>query len=335
MKDEAARDRSRRVAAPPTDEIARAARALRAGDLVVFPTETVYGVGANALDREAVLKIFRAKGRPADNPVIVHVADDAHARALARAWPPAADALARAFWPGPLTLVLPRDARVPDEVTGGLDSVAVRVPDHPVALALLRAADVPVAAPSANRSGRPSPTTVAHARSDLGDAVACYLDGGPARVGVESTVVSLLGPVPVVLRPGGVPRERIADVVGRVDALAARDAAAPALSPGTKYRHYAPRARVVLAGDPARAASELRASGARVAIVASRESGLAGADVRVPGARDDAQAWARAIFALLRELDEAGFDAIVVEPIPERGLGAAVMNRLRKAAERA
>jgi L-threonylcarbamoyladenylate synthase len=225
-------------------EIARAAEAIRAGRLVVFPTETVYGLGANALDPAAVRRAFAAKGRPADNPLIVHAPDVASARALARSWPETAERLARAFWPGPLTLVLPRDPRVPDATTGGLDSVAIRVPSHPIALALLREARVPIAAPSANRSGRPSPTRVDDARADLGDAVAVYIDGGPAAVGVESTVVSLLGEAPVVLRLGGVPVEAIEEVAGRVEVAGSLAPGERPLSPGTKYRHYAPRARV-------------------------------------------------------------------------------------------
>lgn len=321
---------------PDRKGIARAAAALVRGELVVFPTETVYGVGANALDAHAVARIFAAKGRPADNPLIVHVPEAADARRLSREWPEAAERLARAFWPGPLTLVLPRDPRVPDITTGGLDTVALRVPSHGVARLLLRAAGVPVAAPSANRSGRPSPTRVADARGDLGEAVSVYLDGGPTEVGVESTVVSLVGERPVLLRPGGLGREDIERVVGPVDvATEARDGVA--LSPGTKYRHYAPRARVHLAQDPAhlaRLAGELSGAGRRVAVVASREHAPVGGHVRVPGSLADADAWARALFALLRDLDAEGFDDVVVESIPEAGVGAAVMNRLRKAAER-
>lgn len=304
-----------------------AADALRRGELVVFPTETVYGLGADALRPEAVARIFAAKGRPADNPLIVHVEDARAARRLARAWPDAAARLADAFWPGPLTLVLPRDASVPDITTGGLDSVALRVPAHPAARALLAEARVPVAAPSANRSGRPSPTRVADAQADLGDAVAVYVDGGPTRVGLESAVVSLLDDVPTLLRPGGVPVERLREVVGEVRVATRHEG--PALSPGTKYRHYAPRAKVVLAAPDALAMPRA----GRVAIIASSESGLSGPHVRVPGSRRDAEAWARQLFALLRDLDAEGYDVIVVEAIPEDGLGHAVMNRLRKAAE--
>ena len=314
---------------PDAKGIARAAKALRDGQLVVFPTETVYGVGANALDETAVRAIFAAKGRPADNPLIVHVADAAAARKLARVWPDAAERLARAFWPGPLTLVLPRAEGVPDITTGGLDTVALRIPSHGVARLLLAAAGVPVAAPSANRSGRPSPTRMEDARADLGDAVAVYVDGGPTEVGVESTVVALVDAEPAILRLGGLPREAIERVVGPV-----RTPAQDARSPGTRYKHYAPRARVhVVDGDPLPLALALRTQGRRAAIVcpADRES-LVGRDVRKPGRADEPEAWARAIFALLRDLDAEGYDDVVVEAIPEAGVGAAVMDRLRRAA---
>lgn len=322
----------------PADDagVARAAKALREGAVVVFPTETVYGVGADALDPAAVRRIFAAKGRPPDNPIIVH-AEDAHAaRRLAREWPPAAARLADRFWPGPLTIVLPRAREVPDVTTGGLDSVGIRVPDHPVAGRLLRAAGIPIAAPSANRSGRPSPTRVEDAKADLGDSVSVYLDAGPTRVGVESTVMSLLGTEPVLLRPGGVALEDLEAVLGPVRlGRGAEDAERP-ISPGTKYRHYAPSADLhVVHGDAAallRRVRELSRDGTRVAVVASREHAPSWAHVRVPGARSDAAAWSHALFALLRDLDAEGFDAIVVEAIPEAGLGRAVMDRLRRAA---
>ncbi|HUR68882.1 MAG TPA: L-threonylcarbamoyladenylate synthase [Candidatus Thermoplasmatota archaeon] len=312
--------------------IAAAALALRNGKLVVFPTETVYGVGAHALDAEAVRRIFDAKGRPADNPLIVHVADVAAARALARSWPAAAETLARAFWPGPLTLVLPRAPGVPDVTTGGLDSVALRVPSHGVARMLLAAAGVPVAAPSANRSGRPSPTRVEDALHDLGGAVECYLDGGPTDVGLESTVVGLLDAEPTILRQGGLPREAIEAVVGPVRVATHGDVAR---APGMKHRHYSPRARLHVVDGPADAlVTKLRAEGRRVAHVAGAERGLSGPDARAPGRSDEPEAWARQIFALMRDLDGAGYEDIVVEAIPERGVGAAVMDRLRRGAAR-
>jgi L-threonylcarbamoyladenylate synthase len=314
------------------ESLKEAGKLLKAGQLVVFPTETVYGLGANALDPAAVQRIFDAKGRPADNPLIVHVASVEAAKKLVSSWPPLADRFARAFWPGPLTLVLPRAPNVPDIVTAGLDSVAIRVPAHPVAQAVLRAAGVPIAAPSANTSGRPSPTTAQHAESDFGDKVQLYLDGGPATVGVESTVVSVLGPEPILLRLGAIPREAL-EKMERTWGKAS--GTGPALSPGTKHRHYAPTAtvRVVPASQ---IPTEWRQKGGdpKVAFIVSAETaaaGMAGRNVSVPGTRNDAEAWAHDLFALLRKYDRK--TEIIVEPIFEKGLGAAVMERLRKAAE--
>src|SRR5919202_2722131 len=209
---------------PEPEPIARAAAVLKQGGLVAFPTETVYGLGANALDAAAVARIFAAKGRPAYNPLITHVADVAGARRLARHWPESAERLAAAFWPGPLTVVVPKRPEVPDAVTAGLDSVAVRVPAHPVALALLREAALPVAAPSANRSTQLSPTTARHVEQALGDRVDLILDGGPTRVGIESTVVDLTGDVPVLLRPGLLAARDLEPVVGALGAPGARGA---------------------------------------------------------------------------------------------------------------
>lgn len=317
----------------PADEasVREAAKLLKAGEIVVFPTETVYGLGANALDPVAVARIFAAKGRPNDNPVIVHVAAIEAAKLLVSSWPPMADRLARAFWPGPLALVLPRDPKVPDAVTGSLDSVAIRFPAHPVAQALLRAAGVPIAAPSANTSGRPSPTTAQHALDDLGDKVKLYLDGGPTEIGVESTVVGLLGDKPVLLRSGGIPLEALEKVTGPFGPTPT----GPAISPGMKYRHYAPKAKVRII-NASEAAGEWRRNGGdpKVAFILSAETaagGIAGRNVAVPGPRGDAPAWAAEIFGLLRKYDNKR--EIIVEAIPDKGLGAAVMNRLRKAAE--
>lgn len=227
--------------------IAEAAAQLRAGRLVAFPTETVYGLGATATDDDAIAAVFAAKGRPGDNPLIVHGADR-HALAEIALFDATADALAAAHWPGPLTLVLPARDVVAPRARGGLATVAVRVPDHPVALALLRAAG-PLVAPSANRSGRPSPTTAAHVREDLGDAVAMVLDGGPCRVGIESTVLDLSGGVPTILRPGALDAATLGATLGREVAVlgtATSAAGAAPRSPGLKYRHYAPRIPVML-----------------------------------------------------------------------------------------
>ena len=320
------------VQAVDPESLKEAGRLLKAGQLVVFPTETVYGLGANALDPAAVQRIFDAKGRPADNPLIVHVASIEAAKKLVSSWPPLADRFARAFWPGPLTLVLPRAPHVPDAVTAGLDSVAIRVPAHPVAQAVLRACGVPIAAPSANTSGRPSPTTAQHAESDFGDKVSLYLDGGPATVGVESTVVSVLGPDPVLLRLGAISREILEKMVPK---WGKADGTGPALSPGTKHRHYAPQAKVRLV-PAAQMATEWRQKGGdpKIAFIVSAETaaaGMAGRNVGIPGTRSDAEAWAHELFALLRKFDRK--TEILVEPISEKGLGAAVMERLRKAAQ--
>lgn len=321
--------------APDARGIARAAKALREGELVVFPTETVYGVGAHALDPDAVKKIFQAKGRPADNPLIVHVPDVAAARRLTRGWPTAADALAHAFWPGPLTLVLPRAAHVPDITTGGLDTVALRVPSHGIARLLLQAASLPIAAPSANRSGRPSPTRIQDAIADLGESVHTYLDGGPTYLGLESTVVALADAEPTILRQGSLPRERIEELLGPLRARTHADAA-PA-SPGMKYRHYAPSAQLHLHASAAQAAAHaaaLRAQGERALLVTGTEHPHEGPDHQRPGPTTDAHAWARTLFATLRDADARGYRHICIQTIPDQGLGAAVMDRLRKAAER-
>ncbi len=341
---------------PDPEAIAQAAAALAAGGLVAFPTETVYGLGADALNAAAVTRIFEAKGRPADNPIIVHIANAAALAGLVTAVPLAAQTLMARCWPGPLTLVLPSSAAVPAVTRGGLSTVAVRMPSHPVALALIRAAGRSIAAPSANRSGRPSPTTAQHVLADLGEAVDLVLDAGPTPLGVESTVVDVTGETPILLRPGGVALETLEAILGAVmvpvpgayvgpGAQAAPGAAASfRRSPGTRYRHYAPRARVVLIESPpsqitadlAGTVHRLWDEGLRVGVMVTAEAARAmpaDAVVRVMGSRSDPAAIAANLFAQLRELDDAGLDAIVVEGIAERGVGRAVMDRLRRAAE--
>lgn len=382
---------------PEAEAIAEAARAIRRGELVVFPTETVYGLGADGTNPAAVARIFQAKGRPPDNPLILHVAApedvgpwvgitlspsarelrgkandfSAPAGRLAIGGNNAAGLgeLARRlmdlFWPGPLTLILPRSSRVPDLVTAGLDTVAVRMPAHPVALALLRAAQVPIAAPSANLSGRPSPTTAAHVLADLGSAVALILDGGSTAVGLESTVLDLTVHPPVILRPGAVTREELEAVLGPVrqwPELAGRTGrrdgdlpagerepgplsleggeAGPARSPGLKYRHYAPLAPLYLVQDPAKLlelARQKKARGKFVGILASEENaGLYAGEgflVLVTGSRQRLSEVAARLYTLLRAFDEAGVDLILAETYPATGVGAAIMNRLWRAAE--
>jgi L-threonylcarbamoyladenylate synthase len=326
--------------------VARAAALLRAGETVAFPTETVYGLGADALNPSAVRRVFAAKGRPADNPLIVHVAKAEDTAALVRELDGRARALMARFWPGPLTLVLPRSDAVPPEVTAGLDTVGVRLPAHPAARALIRAAGTPVAAPSANRSGKPSPTSARHVYDDLCGRVPLILDGGDCAVGLESTVLDLTETVPVVLRPGGVTLEMLREALGevRVDAgvLApqARDAAPR--SPGMKYRHYAPEAAVVVV-EGGQAASLRRiqtlydaaeARGERVAILAHAERCPDYGERRcfAWGARGDPHRAASELFAALRELDAQGVGRVFAEAVPAEGIGLAVMNRLCRAA---
>lgn len=313
--------------------IGRAASVLRRGGLVAFPTETVYGLGAAAFEARAVARIFEAKGRPPDNPLIVHLSSLKMVEDVAQGVPDVARRLMDAFWPGPLTLVLRRSPELPSIISAGLDTVAVRVPAHPVALQLIRCTGQPIAAPSANRSGRPSPTSAEHVLRDLGDAVDLILDGGPTSVGVESTVVDLTGPVPVLLRPGGVPKEEIERLLGPI--LPYRPDGAPARSPGLKHRHYAPDCRLVLVA-PSRwesALQEATQTGQRVGILCRSLAGPDGLSAayfhRVPGG---AAEYARALFAALREAEAAGVDLLLVETVEETGVGRAVMDRLRRAA---
>ncbi|MDR1604582.1 MAG: threonylcarbamoyl-AMP synthase [Gracilibacteraceae bacterium] len=327
--------------------VAAAVALLRAGETVAFPTETVYGLGADALNAAACRRIFAAKGRPADNPLIVHIADTAQVGNICAAWPPEAGRLAARFWPGPLTLVLPKQRAVPAEVTGGLSTVGVRMPAHPLALALIRASGLALAAPSANLSGKPSPTTAAHVWDDLGGRIPLILDGGPCRVGLESTVLDLSAAAPTVLRPGAVTREELEATLEQPVRLAEADATAAGMpkAPGMKYRHYAPAGRVILLGatDTVRQiAEQLRAvrPGERIAVLATDET-LAGLDAAsrariatvysLGSARLPDQAAAR-LFAGLRLADERRADFVFVQTAEESGMGAAFMNRLRKAA---
>ena len=314
--------------------IRRAAALLRAGELVAFPTETVYGLGAAALNGEAAARIFAAKGRPADNPLIAHIAGESGLAGLIACEPCAcARKLMRAFWPGPMTLIFPKSPRVPREVTAGLDTVAVRMPSHPVARALIRAAQTPIAAPSANRSGRPSPTTAAHVLEDMEGRIPLILAGGPCEVGLESTVVDVTGARPRILRPGGVTLEMLEGVVGDVDVdegvLHQLQAGSQARSPGMKYKHYAPKGEVTIVTGP-RAAQEIArlydAAGGRAAILAFSQADYGARRVyRLKNAPGE-------LFAVLRQLDEDGVETIYAEDVPTNGVGLAVMNRLMRAA---
>ncbi|MDB5097094.1 MAG: hypothetical protein JWM80_1515 [Cyanobacteria bacterium RYN_339] len=313
--------------APDEAAIAEAARILRAGGLVAFPTETVYGLGANALDEQAVARIYAAKGRPSGNPLIVHVADAAMARQVAAEWPDAAERLATACWPGPLTLVLRRGPHIPASVTAGLPAVGVRVPAHPVALALIRAAGVPIAAPSANPYTGVSPTTAAHVAAGLGDKVDLILDGGAATVGLESTVLDLTSAVPRVLRPGGMSLGRLRELLGEVayePITKADDVALP--SPGLAKRHYAPRARVRILPDAAAVAREA----ARLERVGCWTFGPPpGEGVMMPR---EPEAYAARLYAELHEADRRGWAHLLVEAPPQDDAWAAVHDRLRRAA---
>ncbi|MEX2672306.1 MAG: L-threonylcarbamoyladenylate synthase [Phycisphaeraceae bacterium] len=334
--------------------LARAAETLRGGGLVAFPTETVYGLGANALAPTAVARIFEAKARPHFDPLIVHVAEVAEARRLTTHWPDIARALADAFWPGPMTLVLPKQSIVPDLVTAGLATVALRIPAHPVALALLRAAERPVAAPSANRFGGVSPTTAAHVQDELGKQVDMVLDGGACQTGVESTVISLVeaGP-PRVLRLGGLAVERIEQVVGEV-AIAKPQAAGREAeqrgqqSPGMLERHYAPRTPLWLVERRANFPSEAHHESGQKFKVGMLIFGRSAGDVKSDprnreyeiaaveslSATGDVVEAAANLFAAMRRLDALGLDGIVAERVPDKGLGRAINDRLRRAATR-
>ncbi len=334
---------------PDAAIIQEAGALLREGELVAFPTETVYGLGANALNAQAVAGIFVAKGRPADNPLIVHVDSPRSLERYIDQVPPILAQLAARFWPGPLTLVLRGGHAFAPVVTGGLDTVAVRVPDHPVALALIRAAGVPVAAPSANVSGRPSPTTAAHVLDDLSGKIALVLDGGPAGLGVESTVLDVSGNCPVILRPGGTIQRDLEAVLGEVKVAPDVDGGAIAgdrpRSPGMKYTHYAPRASLVLfeGYDPGRVAAgvldearRLVADGRKVGILTYRETASLydgqGYSVVVVGKRSDPGTVAASLYASLRRFDYLGVEVILAEGIASDGLGMVVENRLRRAA---
>jgi L-threonylcarbamoyladenylate synthase len=339
---------------PDPAAIEEAADALKAGKLVAFPTETVYGLGANALDEQAVRKIFEAKERPTNDPLIVHIADAGQVTESARTFPADARKLALAFWPGPLTLILPKNPSIPDLVTAGLPNVALRAPSHRVARALMEAAGVPIAAPSANRFSRPSPTTAAHVAADLDGRIDVILDGGPADIGLESTIVDFTVSPPVVRRPGGITLEQVRSLVPDVVLRSAQgDKSEPQFAPGQLARHYSPRARLTLyEGDAARVVARVGAdvrtavaSGARVGILAPQEdlsalapivasAAAAGrVEVRPYGVRSDLERSARELFAALRDLDDTGVSMILAVSIGNQGLALAIRDRLVRAAE--
>lgn len=316
----------------------KAAAILRRGGLVGIPTETVYGLAASALDADAVKNIFAAKGRPQDNPLIVHVADRTWLKKYALEVPDAAYRLMDAFWPGPLTIILKKSPLIPDIVSAGLDSAAFRCPSHPIAHAIIERSGLPLAAPSANTSGRPSPTRAEHVMHDLGGKIDAVVDGGDCSVGVESTVLSLCEKTPTLLRPGGVTPEQLREVIGEVNIHPAvthmLEKGVRATSPGMKYKHYAPKTRVVIIkGDLGKAVDYVRSSGEKAAVMCFEGEGEKfGVPFVTYGREHDGLSQARGIFGALRSLDALGADVVYARCPETEGVGLAVYNRLLRAA---
>lgn len=330
---------------PDADIIEEAGKILRAGGLVAFPTETVYGLGGDGLNPRASERIYRAKGRPSDNPLIIHIAVPDSLEEITSGIPWQAKALADAFWPGPLTMILPKSRKVPYETTGGLDSVAVRMPSHSVAKAVIQAGGGFIAAPSANTSGRPSPTQASHVIQDLQGKIEMIVDGGMVGIGLESTIVDCTEEIPVILRPGYINQEMIEKIVGKVKmdkGLLITDDTVRPKAPGMKYRHYAPKAELtIVEGESTQVihrinelACELQEKGARVGIIGTDETAaFYQADVvKSIGTRKEEESIALHLFGILREFDEADVDYIFSESFRTPQMGQAIMNRLLKAA---
>jgi len=320
-------------------QLQEAAKLLRENEAVAFPTETVYGLGANAMDDEAIAKIFEAKGRPSDNPLIVHIGTKSQLDGIVKEIPPVAEKLMAHFWPGPLTIILPRKEGISERVTAGLNTVGVRMPDHPVALALIEEANVPVAAPSANRSGRPSPTLASHVYEDLNGKIAGIVDGGATGVGVESTVIDCTSPVPTILRPGGITKEQLEAVIGTVSLdPALKDEKEKPKSPGMKYTHYAPKAPLSIVEGSREFIQQLvdekKEEGFKVGVLTTEEyQHVYNADVILScGVRSDLASVATKLYDVLRTFDASEVDVIFSESFPNEGIGNAIMNRLTKAA---
>ena len=326
--------------------IQTAAKILQEGGLVAFPTETVYGLGGNGLDGRACEKIYLAKGRPSDNPLILHISELEELNPIVREISPAAKKLMDAFWPGPLTMIFPKSDIVPPQATGGLDTVAVRFPDHPVARAIIRAAGLPIAAPSANSSGKPSPTRASHVEYDLMGKIDMIVDGGATEWGLESTIVDVSGEIPMILRPGAITKEMMEQVVGKVEidpAILKKPAAdLKPKAPGMKYTHYSPKADVVLvkgeteavAATVNRLAAEDHACGYKTGVMATEETkALYHADIVLSlGSRERPEEIGANLFKVLRKFDFLGADKVYSEVFSEEGEGMAIMNRLNKAA---
>jgi L-threonylcarbamoyladenylate synthase len=319
---------------PDREAIERAAAIIRGGGLVAFPTETVYGLGADAMNESAVQRIFKAKGRPSDNPLIVHVAGREMLDMVARDVGETAEKLIEKFWPGPLTLVLMRKPEVAPSVSAGLPTIAVRMPRNQIALALIRAARTSLAAPSANLSGRPSPTSAKHVLDDLGGRIDLVLDGGTTNIGIESTVLDVTRDPPIILRPGWVTQKMLSDVIGDVETSTSRDELRR--SPGTRHRHYSPRARVILieqlSTEAIKQTCEDQLRQGPVGFIGPARISIDDPRFRQITVAGTAADYAKSLYAALRELDEWGARVIIVEGISDEGEGAAVMDRLRRAA---
>lgn len=327
------------------EKIQAAGDIIREGGLVAFPTETVYGLGADALNASASRKIYEAKGRPSDNPLIVHIAEFSDLEKIAAEVPKEARMLSDAFWPGPLTMIVRKNDKVPYETTGGMDTVAVRMPNHPVALALIRAGGGYIAAPSANTSGRPSPTLAEHVAEDMAGRIPMILDGGLVGIGIESTIVDLTEDVPMILRPGYITQSMLQEVIGEVrmdPGIIASDSAKKPKAPGMKYKHYAPKADMILVdGEEGRVVAKINelaatavAQGKRVGIICTDETRPkyhAGTVISI-GARDDEDAIAQHLYKILRDFDDTETELIYSESFATPRIGQAIMNRLLKAA---
>lgn len=316
------------------ENLQHCAELLKKGEIVAFPTETVYGLGANALSEDAVKKIYEAKGRPGDNPLIVHVATMRQITEIAQTVPRVALTLAAKFMPGPLTLVFKKKSVIPDVVTGGLDTVAVRMPKHPVALSLIRAAGVPICAPSANLSTRPSPTTARHVYNDLNGKIPCILDGGSCEIGIESTVLDVSGDKVRLLRAGGLPLEKIREIISEVEIV--KDSKV-ALCPGMKYKHYAPKAEVLFSAyyDDMQSTicqwyDKLTERGSKPVILCLNANAQKYADRDIIKVGDNYEDYAHNLFADLRMADDKGYSAIIAEGVPDSGIGSSLINRLIK-----
>lgn len=330
------------------EDIIDAAKIIRQGGLVAFPTETVYGLGANALNANASAKIYAAKGRPSDNPLIVHIADTAVVGEIASEVPESAYMLMEAFWPGPLTIILPKKDIVPDETTGGLNTVAIRMPSHPVALSLIRESGEYIAAPSANTSGKPSPTEASHVVADMDGRIDMILDGGPVGIGIESTIVDLTGDIPTILRPGYITKSMIEHIIGEVQIDKALIEPNPLLrpkAPGMKYTHYAPDGELTIvesketnirtvADKINELTLEKKNTGFKVVVIATEESSLLYRceNILIAGKSSEGETIAARLYSILRKCDDMNADYIFCEAFNQGELGGAIMNRLLKAA---